>query len=221
MSSDPNEWPGTEKADRCNICENGRTAPPPRYGGFGPPSEEMPLMYPAGTQRHPLWHDWPFATPSSMRNVDADCAARPLAGGYGEAGTLLNRPYEKPSREEELFAVMPNLRPIRRAQLISPFGIGALVEFPGRRISHDSRVGRMAVREATSARPTGLYKRSASRLRLSTPPIFRLPPEHREPSQGVEHANQVHSISSGFPRWHYCPRRGAMERLSRCTAAAG
>lgn len=83
MSSDPNEWPGTKKLIDA-ILRKWSTAPPPRYGGFGPPSEEMPLMYPAGTQRHPLWHDWPFATPSSMRNVDADCAARPLAGGYGE-----------------------------------------------------------------------------------------------------------------------------------------
>lgn len=84
MSSDPNEWPGTEKLIDA-ILRKWSGAPPPRYGSFGPPSEEMPLMYPAGAQRHPLWHDWPFPTPSSMRNVDADCAARPLGGGYGEA----------------------------------------------------------------------------------------------------------------------------------------
>ena len=84
MSSDPDEWPGTENLIDA-ILHKWSDAPPPRYGGFGPPSEEMPLMYPAGSQRHPLWYDWPFPTPSSMRNVDADCAARPLAGGYGEA----------------------------------------------------------------------------------------------------------------------------------------
>ena len=84
MSSDPNEWPGTEKLIDA-ILRKWSDAPPPRYGGFGPPSEEMPLMYPAGAQRHPLWYDWPFPTPISMRNVDADCAARPLGGGYGEA----------------------------------------------------------------------------------------------------------------------------------------
>ena len=84
MSADPDEWPGTENLIDA-IIRKWRDAPPPRYGGFGPPLEEMPLMYPAGAQRHPLWYDWPFPTPSSMRNVDADCAARPLVGGYGEA----------------------------------------------------------------------------------------------------------------------------------------
>ena len=83
MSSDPNEWPGTEKQID-EILRKWSDAPPPRYGGFGYPSEEMPLMFPAGSQRHPLWYDWPFPTPSSMRNVDADCAARPLSGGYGQ-----------------------------------------------------------------------------------------------------------------------------------------
>lgn len=83
MSIDEDEWPETEKL-LDSIIRKWSDAPPPRYGGFGPPSEETPLMYPAGSQLHPLWHDWPFPTPSSMRNVDADCAARPLKGGYGE-----------------------------------------------------------------------------------------------------------------------------------------
>ena len=82
ISSDPDEWPGTEKL-LDSIVQKWSTSPPPRYGGFGPASEEMPLMYPAGTQCHPLWHDWPFPTLSSMRNVDVDCAARLLVGGYG------------------------------------------------------------------------------------------------------------------------------------------
>ena len=83
-TADPDEWKGTENLIDA-IVRKWTDAPPPRYGGFGPPSEEMPLMYPAGSQLHPLWHDWPFPTPTSMRNVDADCAARPLVGGYGEA----------------------------------------------------------------------------------------------------------------------------------------
>jgi hypothetical protein len=66
-----------------DIIAKWSVAPPPRYGNFGPPVEEMPLMYPAGTQQHPLWGGWPFPTPSSMRNVDSDCGAKPLVGGYG------------------------------------------------------------------------------------------------------------------------------------------
>lgn len=52
---------------------------PPKYGDFSPPTEETPLMFPAGGQQHPLWNDRPFATPTSMRNVDATCDARVLA----------------------------------------------------------------------------------------------------------------------------------------------
>ncbi len=79
---DPDEWDGTN-AMIDEIIRKWSVAPPPKYGGFGPPSEEMPLMYPAGGQQHPLWQDWPYATPSSMRNVDAECSARPLVYSYG------------------------------------------------------------------------------------------------------------------------------------------
>jgi len=56
---------------------------PPRYGDFGPPRTEIPLMYPAGT--HPLdqWDDKSLPTPSSMRNVDASCEAA-VIGQYPE-----------------------------------------------------------------------------------------------------------------------------------------
>ena len=83
MSVDPAEWPRTE-ALIDEIIQRWSTTRPSRYGGFGPPDEELPLMYPAGGQQHPHWQNWPYATPSSMRNVDAECAARPLLGGYGE-----------------------------------------------------------------------------------------------------------------------------------------
>ena len=82
-SVDPAEWPGTE-ALIDEIIHRWSTTRPSRYGGFGPPDEEIPLMYPAGGQQHPHWQNWPYATPSSMRNVDAECAARPLLGGYGD-----------------------------------------------------------------------------------------------------------------------------------------
>ncbi|MGA7520900.1 MAG: helicase-related protein [Acidobacteriaceae bacterium] len=82
MTVEPDEWPATD-ALFDDIIAKWSVAPPHRYGNFGPPVEEMPLMYPAGTQQNPIWQSWPFATPSSMRNVDSDCGARPLVGGYG------------------------------------------------------------------------------------------------------------------------------------------
>jgi len=52
---------------------------PPRYGNFGPPAQEIPLMYPAGTEPLPDWENKSWPTPSSMRNVDANCEAWVIA----------------------------------------------------------------------------------------------------------------------------------------------
>ncbi|MBN2384571.1 helicase [bacterium] len=48
---------------------------PGRWGGFGKPPENQPLMYPAGTEPRVEWDiSWP--TPTSMRSVDIECLAR-------------------------------------------------------------------------------------------------------------------------------------------------
>ena len=78
---DPGEWERTENLIE-EIVRKWATSPPSRYGGFGRINEEKPLMYPAGSPQHPDWLKWPFPTPTSMRNVDAECAARLLASGY-------------------------------------------------------------------------------------------------------------------------------------------
>ena len=105
---------------------------------------------------------------------------------------------------------MPNLRPIRRAQLISPFGIGAIVDFRG-----DESLMTAGLDEWPFAKdecPTDwLVSEERLQARLNTT-HFRLPPEHREPGQEVQHPNQFIPFVR-FPRWHYCPRRGAMEEL--------
>jgi hypothetical protein len=60
-----------------HILHRWTISPPPRYGGFGPPDEEVPLMYPYGSEPLPAWNAHvsgpPWPTPSSMRNVDASC----------------------------------------------------------------------------------------------------------------------------------------------------
>lgn len=48
---------------------------PPLYGHFGPPPQETPLMYPAGSEPRAIWANRSKPTPSSMRNVDAGCDA--------------------------------------------------------------------------------------------------------------------------------------------------
>jgi hypothetical protein len=58
------------------IISEWRRLPPSRYGDFGPPDNTVPFMYPSGAQTLPSWQDRARATPSSMRNVDAECDAR-------------------------------------------------------------------------------------------------------------------------------------------------
>lgn len=53
-----------------------RTILPPKYGHFGLPPQETPLMYPSGTEPRMVWANRAKATPSSMRNVDSGCDAR-------------------------------------------------------------------------------------------------------------------------------------------------
>ena len=82
MAVDPDEWSRTE-AHIDGIMRKWSVAPRSKYGDFRPPTEELPMMYPAGGQKHPQWPERPYPTPSSMRSVDASCSARPLSGGYG------------------------------------------------------------------------------------------------------------------------------------------
>jgi len=60
-----------------HIVAKWRTNPPSRYGGFGPPDEEVPMMYPDGSEPPLQWEAQsrrpPWPTPSSMRSVDASC----------------------------------------------------------------------------------------------------------------------------------------------------
>ena len=92
--------------------------------------------------------------------------------------------------------------------MISPFGVGAMVDFPG-----DESLMTAGLDEWPSASiecpPDWLVReeRLQARLRVSH---FRLPPDYREPGNGVLLANQ-HIPFVRFPQWHYCPRRGAME----------
>jgi len=49
------------------------------YGGFSITDNEVPMMYPAGQHPDPLWRGMSRRTPSSMRNVDANCNASAIA----------------------------------------------------------------------------------------------------------------------------------------------
>ena len=105
---------------------------------------------------------------------------------------------------------MPNLRPVRRGQLITPFGVGALVDF-----RDDESLMTAGLDEWPSAEDEcprdWLVTEERLQARLGVT-HFRLPPDYREPGRDIQHPNQ-HIPFVRFPLWHYCPRRGAMERL--------
>ena len=111
---------------------------------------------------------------------------------------------------KETMKAMPTQRPVRRGQLISPFGVGALVDFRG-----DESLMTAGLDEwpfALEECPDDWLvqeERLQARLGVSH---FRFPPDFRDPGPGVQNANQ-HIPFVRFPRWHYCPRRGAMEQL--------
>jgi|SRR5665213_46368 len=111
---------------------------------------------------------------------------------------------------------MPAQNPVRRAQLISTFGIGAMVDFP--RDESLMTAGLDAWPFARGRCPDEwivVEERLQARLGVDH---FRLPPDFRQPGAGVRHANQ-HIPFVRFPRWHYCPREGVMEYLPLFGAA--
>ena len=101
-------------------------------------------------------------------------------------------------------------RPVRRGQVVGPFGIGAMVDFPG-----DQSLMIVGLDEWPGARedsaPDLLVKEERLQARLGVT-HFRLPPDFREPGKGVQRPLQ-RLPAVRFPRWHYCPRCGMMEKV--------
>ncbi len=103
------------------------------------------------------------------------------------------------------------MKPIRRSQLISPWGIGSMIDFPG----DESLMvcGLDAWPFAKEECPIDFKfeeERLQVRLRVNH---FRLPPDYRIPAPGVQHPNLKIPFVR-FPQWHYCPRCGNMQELS-------
>lgn len=102
---------------------------------------------------------------------------------------------------------------LRQSQLISPWGIGQIVNFPG---DESLMVAGLDAWERVynSAQDKNEFiiheARLEKRLRVSH---FRLPPDYREKGGGV--INTYLKIPFiRFPKWHYCYFCGSMERLT-------
>jgi len=100
---------------------------------------------------------------------------------------------------------------IRRSQLVSPWGVAAMVDFPG----DESLMvcGLDAWPFAGEDCPPEykiLEERLQARVRVNH---FRLPPDYQLPGPGVLHPNlKVPCVR--FPLWHFCPRCGNMRELA-------
>jgi hypothetical protein len=105
--------------------------------------------------------------------------------------------------------------PVRRSQLISPWGIGQMINFP--KDESLMVVGLDPWEELFNTLSSADRKefvvtedRLARRLGVKD---FRLPPDFRDPEPGIRNASlQIPFIR--FPRWHYCTRCGHMEKVS-------
>ena len=111
---------------------------------------------------------------------------------------------------------MPAQKPTRRSQLISPFGVGAMIDFP--RDESLMVAGLDAWHCAKQNCPPELLveeERLQARLGVRA---FRLPVDHKDPGLGIKNANlDIPCIR--FPGWHYCHRCGAMEQLTLFSSA--
>ena len=109
-------------------------------------------------------------------------------------------------------------KPVRRAQLISPFGVGAMIDFP-----HDEALmtaGLEAWPYAAEPCPPD-WKIDEERLqeRLGVD-HFRLPPDYRaDDTDGRYRLQQIPFVR--FPRWHYCPAAGCGLMVKRPLFGAG
>ena len=111
-----------------------------------------------------------------------------------------------------------NFKPVRRAQLIAPFGVGAIIDFP--RDEALMTAGLDAWPFADDDCPPDrkiIEERLQARLGVSH---FRLPPDYR--SEDVEQRYVRQEIPYvRFPRWHFCPAHGCGLMVKRQLLGAG
>ena len=104
-------------------------------------------------------------------------------------------------------------RPVRRSQAISPFGIGALVDFPGPVSLIHAGLDAWPFKEGEPEHREFIIddeKRLSSRLDVD---YFVQPPDFRLPTRGQDASQSNLNLKLPFlrfPLWHVCPRCGRM-----------
>lgn len=106
-------------------------------------------------------------------------------------------------------------RTIRQSQLISPWSVGQMINFPQDDESLmvaglDAWVN--SYNQALDGMDEFIVRESRLQKRLNVD-HFRLPPDYRDSGKGIRNP-QLTIPFVRFPRWHYCYRCGSMEFLS-------
>ena len=109
-------------------------------------------------------------------------------------------------------------RPVRRSQAIAPFGVGAIVDFPGPvSLVHAG----LDVWPFNEQNPDHREFKIVDELRLAKrlgvkyfvqPPDYRRPPGRGQSSQQINLSLRLPFLR--FPRWHFCPRCGLMKEAA-------
>ena len=94
-------------------------------------------------------------------------------------------------------------KPVRRSQLISPFGVGAMIDFPKDVALMVAGLDAWPEANMSSSEEIIHEERLQARLGVNH---FRLPPDYD--STGFK----IPAVR--FPRWHYCPVCKTMEKIS-------
>jgi len=104
-------------------------------------------------------------------------------------------------------------KPIRRAQLISPWGVGAIVPFPE---DESLMIAGLDMWTFGNDKSEFIIKDERLVKRLGVKELRR-PPDFRDPDSDRKNA-LIKIPAVRFPRWQYCPFCGTMSQLGYYSA---
>ena len=109
-------------------------------------------------------------------------------------------------------------KPVRRAQLISPFGVGAMIDFPGDEALMTAGLEAWPHSDVDCPPEWKVdEERLSNRLGVNH---FRLPPDYRDNDVDPSYIRQYIPFIR-FPRWHYCSDRNCGQMQLRSLYGSG
>lgn len=104
-------------------------------------------------------------------------------------------------------------KPIRRNQLISPWGVASICNFPGDETLMVAGLDAWEEIYQQAFNPDEFIIREERLARRIGVEHFRMPPDFRNAGAGMLNSNLKIPFVR-FPLWHYCPSCGGMEKFS-------